>query len=153
MPFADKFYYQQMFKVSDLPDQIVSEIKKTKDPKLLQYSENMIVYTGRKGLHIFDIDRERWAFNSKKSGYNYQEIYYKAKGIENSDDEMGYPEVLSDEEFNESGEDENSEGSSSSSSISQIGSGNNSDDNFDFGSLFTEILLQIKQQIIDVCQV
>lgn len=60
---------------------------------------------------------------------------------------MGIGAVSSSEgEFNESGEDENSESSSSS----QISSGAHE---VDFADLFTEILLQIKQQIIDVCQV
>jgi predicted nucleic-acid-binding Zn-ribbon protein len=35
----------------------------------MQYSENMIVYTGRMALHIFDIDRERWVSNSTKIGH------------------------------------------------------------------------------------
>lgn len=64
-----------------------------------------MVYTGRKGLHIFDIDRERWVFNSPKSGYNYQEVYYNARGIANSDDE-GLPDLESDNNSNESGEEE-----------------------------------------------
>jgi len=51
-----------MFKIMELPDEILEKLqaqaKKTNQKNLLQYSENMIVYTGRKGLHIFDIDRE-----------------------------------------------------------------------------------------------
>ena len=42
----------------DIQQKLQTEAKQTGQNKLLQYSENMIVYTGRKGLHIFDIDRE-----------------------------------------------------------------------------------------------
>jgi len=94
-----------MFKITDLPPQILHDINKKKDPsdlKAMQFSENMIVYTGRKGLHIFDIDRERWVFNSTKSGYNYEEIYHAARDI-NSDEEGFYS---SNSGTNESGEEE-----------------------------------------------
>ena len=53
----------------------------------MSYSENMIVYTGRKGLHIFDIDRERWIFNSKKKGYMYEDIYHEVRGVESEESE------------------------------------------------------------------
>ena len=49
----------------------------------------MIVYTGRKGLHIYDIDRENWVFSSGEGTYKYEDIYYKIKGIENEEDELG----------------------------------------------------------------
>lgn len=49
----------------------------------------MVVYTGRRGLHIFDIDRERWVFNSNKKGYNYQDHYYLARKIESTAHEEG----------------------------------------------------------------
>ena len=49
----------------------------------------MIVYTGRKGLHIFDIDRENWVFNCNRTDYKYQDIYYQARGIDNTSDEEG----------------------------------------------------------------
>ena len=42
----------------------------------------MIVYTGRRGLHIFDIDREKWIFNNKKTGYMYEDIYFRVRDIE-----------------------------------------------------------------------
>ena len=42
----------------------------------------MIVYTGRRGLHIFDIDQEKWIFNSKNPGYMYEDIYFKVRGVE-----------------------------------------------------------------------
>jgi len=58
-----------MYRITELPPSIYTKVQKKKDVSLMQYSENMIVYTGRKGLHIFDIDRERWVFNSRKSGY------------------------------------------------------------------------------------
>ena len=34
----------------------------------------MIVYPGRKGVHIYDIDRERWVYNGQKPGHPYDEI-------------------------------------------------------------------------------
>lgn len=66
LPFKDKFFYQQTFKITDLPEEIVKQVaeSKTLTLKQKQFSENMIVYTGRKGLHIYDIDRENWIFNS-----------------------------------------------------------------------------------------
>jgi len=45
----------------------------------------MIVYTGRKALHIFDIDRERWVFSSTATGYQYDDIAESVRG--NPDDE------------------------------------------------------------------
>ena len=84
-----------MFKIIDLPPEIKHPLHKKakkeasaqKRQQILAYSENMIVIAGRKGLHIFDIDRERWVFNSTKTGYNYQDHYYAARNIENSDEE------------------------------------------------------------------
>ena len=73
----------------------------------------MIVYTGRKGLHIFDIDRERWIFNSKKKGYMYEDIYHDVRGVEsgsedNEDEEEDEPEgELNEVNFNI--DDENAE--------------------------------------------
>ena len=48
----------------------------------------MIVYTGRKGIHIFDIDRERWVYNSRKIGYQYEDIYHEVR--ENDSDSEPY---------------------------------------------------------------
>lgn len=50
----------------------------------------MIVYTGRRGLHIFDIDREKWIFNSKKVGYMYEDIYFKVRDVEEEKDSSDY---------------------------------------------------------------
>lgn len=69
LAFADKLYYQQMFHITELPSEILEVVKQKKNLKDFQYSENMIVYTGRKGLHIFDIDREKWLFNSELPEY------------------------------------------------------------------------------------
>ena len=91
IPFADKFYYQQMFKVTELPQAIYQQLLKKNDKSIMQYSENMIVYTGRKGIHIFDIDRERWVFNSRKAGYQYEDIYHEVREID-SDSEDAYDE-------------------------------------------------------------
>ena len=68
----------------------------------------MIVYTGRKGIHIFDIDRERWVYNSRKSGYQYEDIYHEVRDID-SDSELAYDE----EEFSlgSEGGDEDGDGS------------------------------------------
>lgn len=60
----------------------------------------MIVYTGRKGIHIFDIDRERWVFNSKKPGYQYEDIYHEVRSID-SESEIDY-----DEEWDQDSEEE-----------------------------------------------
>jgi hypothetical protein len=66
----------------------------------------MIVYTGRRGLHIFDIDREKWIFNSKKPGYMYEDIYMKVRNIQESPtisdtDSQGYDVELDEESSNE----------------------------------------------------
>lgn len=69
-----------MYRITELPSDIRRLVRKKK--KLNQYSENMIVYTGRRGLHIFDIDREKWIFNSKKTGYMYEDIYFRVRDIQ-----------------------------------------------------------------------
>jgi hypothetical protein len=46
----------------------------------------MIVYTGRKGIHVFDIDRERWVFNSRKPGFQYEDIYHDVRGCDSEYD-------------------------------------------------------------------
>lgn len=102
IPFADKFYYQQMFRITELPKEILKHIEAQKDQESLQYSENMVVYTGRRGLHIFDVDRERWVFNSSQKGYNYQDHYYKARKIASTaHEEGGTGDSWSDEEEEE----------------------------------------------------
>ena len=60
-----------MFRITELPQDIkaIAMKKKEKQGHQLSYSENMIVYTGRRGLHIFDIDQEKWVINSKKTGH------------------------------------------------------------------------------------
>lgn len=78
-----------MFRITELPEVIYRQVEKKagkNHTESLQYSENMIVYTGRKGLHIFDIDRERWVFNSKEPGYQYEDIY---RQVRKSDSEQG----------------------------------------------------------------
>lgn len=52
----------------------------------------MIVYTGRRGLHIFDIDHEQWVFNSKRPGHQYEDIYLRIQrqanhGYDDEDDD------------------------------------------------------------------
>lgn len=95
-----------MFKIMELPDEIQEKLqaqaKKSEEKNMLQYSENMIVYTGRKGLHIFDIDREQWVFNSNRIGYKYQNHYYDAKGIEDTSEEY----KSDDDEQNDGDDDE-----------------------------------------------
>jgi hypothetical protein len=85
LPFGDKFYFQQMFRITDLPDDIksLSIKRRLKNNESVSYSENMIVYTGRRGLHIFDIDQERWVINSKKSGHQYEDVYFKVRNVPN----------------------------------------------------------------------
>ena len=39
------------------------------------YSENLIATIGRKGLHIFDKDNEKWIFNSNEKDHSYEHIY------------------------------------------------------------------------------
>jgi len=36
-----------------------------------------MAYPGRRGLHIFDIENEKWIFNSEKPGHQYDDIYNK----------------------------------------------------------------------------
>ena len=57
----------------------------------------MIVYTGRRGLHIFDIDQEKWVINSKKTGHQYEDLYFKVRNVQNE------PEVI-DEDYDEESE-------------------------------------------------
>ena len=105
----------------------------------------MIVYTGRRGLHIYDIDRENWVFNSNRPGYNYQDIYYKARGI--SDESNGDDSS----EFNESGEEDimdeqvEEEKDSSSETISQHASEEEekTPEHSTLSSIFKEIMEQI----------
>ena len=89
LPFKDKFFYQQTFKISDLPDEIVELVAKSESlsAKQKQYSENMIVYTGRKGIHIYDIDRENWIFNSPDQDYKYERIYHQVRQVNDSDED------------------------------------------------------------------
>ena len=42
-------------------------------------SENLVVYPGRRALHIFDIDKERWVLNSTNPGHQYEDIYNACK--------------------------------------------------------------------------
>ena len=58
IPFCDRFYYQQQFQISHLPSNVV--------PTNQNYSENLKVIIGRKGLHIFDLDYEKWIINENK---------------------------------------------------------------------------------------
>ena len=87
LPFGDKFYFQQMFRITDLPDDIKSLAikRRLKNDESVSYSENMIVYTGRRGLHIFDIDQERWVINSKKPGHQYEDVYFKVRNVPNEE--------------------------------------------------------------------
>ena len=68
-----------MFHITELPKEIHDELLEKNDTKVMQYSENMIVYTGRQALHIFDIDRERWVFNSTAIGHQYNNIAENAR--------------------------------------------------------------------------
>ena len=70
----------------------------------MQYSENMIVYTGRKALHIFDIDRERWVFSSTATGYQYDDIAESVRG--NPDDESSGTEQEEENEIMKNQDDE-----------------------------------------------
>ena len=47
-----------------------------------------MVYTGRRGLHIFDIDKENWLMSDKRTGYQYEDIYHKVRNI-NQHNEYG----------------------------------------------------------------
>ena len=47
LEYPDKFYYQQSFNVSRLPANISTKLKQ-------HYSEDLVVYPGRRGLHIYD---------------------------------------------------------------------------------------------------
>lgn len=157
LPFKDKFYYQQMFKITELPSQIKQEVKKNNNltQKEKQYSENMIVYTGRKGLHIFDIDRENWIFNSSEKGYNYQDIYYKARGespnaSETSEDEK---DNNSDEDGSQSSHTEEIDSDDHPEDIDSTAvlNSNNNNSSFSLSEVINDLLLKIQTQIKDMC--
>lgn len=60
-------------KVSQLPEDIHQSLKEG-------YSENLVVYPGRKALHVFDIDKRKWLIHSKQAGHQYQDIYFRVSG-------------------------------------------------------------------------
>ena len=71
LPIADKFYYQQFFKINSLPDDLRYKVEEEN----VRHSENLVVYPGRRALHIFDLDNEKWIFNSDLRGHNYEDTY------------------------------------------------------------------------------
>ena len=56
-----------------MPDDIHQSLKEG-------YSENLVVYPGRKALHVFDIDKRKWLLHSKQAGHQYQDIYFRVSG-------------------------------------------------------------------------
>ena len=84
-------------RISDLPEGPIKKSALTKKVKpgqdqigkgIAHYSENISIFTGRRGLHVFDVDHERWLFNSKKEGYMYEDIYYNVRGLTASDEDQ-----------------------------------------------------------------
>jgi hypothetical protein len=61
LPICDRFYFKYQFKTTDFPN-IDTITDKT-------YSENLVVATGRMGLHIYDMDQERWLMNTGEGSY------------------------------------------------------------------------------------
>jgi hypothetical protein len=96
IPFGDKFYYQQNMRVAELPADIERKMKQggKEGKKRISYSQNLMVVPGRRGLHIFDVDREKWIFNSSKNGYKYEDLYYSIKNF----NEQGVDAHMEDED-------------------------------------------------------
>jgi len=61
----------QQFKITDYPN-----------GGNTQYSENLMVTIGRKGLHIYDVDKEKWIMNSEEEGHQYESLH---NALENGD--------------------------------------------------------------------
>jgi hypothetical protein len=38
------------------------------------YSENLVVAIGRMGVHVYDIDQERWLMNTGKGSHQYHSL-------------------------------------------------------------------------------
>lgn len=75
-----------------MPADITSTLK-------THYSENLMVYPGRKGLHIYDIAHQKWLLHSKLPGHQYQDIYFKVSGTieqegEDMDDSSDLEEII-----------------------------------------------------------
>lgn len=78
----DKFYYQQSFKIDSLPEDVWPGKKgggANATSRMKAPSENLVVYPGRRALHVFDIDREHWVTSSTKGGHQYEDIYHQAR--------------------------------------------------------------------------
>ena len=45
----------------------------------LAYSENLIMFTGAKGVHIFDIEREVWIWSSSLQCHQHEYITSKVE--------------------------------------------------------------------------
>ena len=84
MPFANKFFYQYQYSISELPQNVRTELEMEyamkKDKQVLQYSENMIVFTGAKGVQIFDADLEKWIWSGTDNCHKNE---YLTKKMEN----------------------------------------------------------------------
>ena len=80
MKIEDRFYFMQQFKITDLPSTLMKN----------SYSENLMVTIGRKGLHIYDVDKEEWIMNLDGDGYNYEGLHAKLTqiGYESSDSDV-----------------------------------------------------------------
>ena len=63
LPICDRFYFKYQFKITDFP---------TITDK--SYSENLVLAVGRMGLHIYDIDQERWLMNTGEGSYQYDSL-------------------------------------------------------------------------------
>ena len=79
MPICDRFYFRYQFKTADFPN-IVDK----------SYSENLVVAIGRMGVHVYDIDQERWLMNTGEGSHQYhslaEQIY--EGDLEDSSDEQ-----------------------------------------------------------------
>ena len=64
-------------------NEVGEEVLKPRNNTTPAPTENIVVYPGRRALHIFDIDKERWIMNSEISGHQYEDIYHEVKNRNN----------------------------------------------------------------------
>ena len=106
LKFGDKFYYQQQFSLTQLPSHFMSIIEKKEQKMILKkqarceplrrkqiISDNLLVYPGRKALHIFDLEHECWVVNSRVIGHQYEDIYYRVRQPDEAASDMSEPEI------------------------------------------------------------
>lgn len=53
----------------------------------------MLVYPGRKALHVFDLVNEKWIVNSRIIGHQYEDIYYRVREPEDAGSDISMPDA------------------------------------------------------------